>query len=396
MQQQHEHQELLDAAVLGLFRKPASAKKPSPSVFLTTLYSDLEIVWESNDPDLVTAATNGIKLWINPAFFKTLSPLMRVTLLAHELWHIAYLHMERVAGRDFKRWNEACDHAINLTLKEYGYTFDIPHLADTRFVGMSAEQIYEILMQENQPINLPFGGDITPLQNDGDSESEGSGLGAPLTDKQIQQVTSSIVRAVTMSRMGGDQPGSLPSSLETKIDRLLNPKLPWFRLLRRWFQQLGEMHFSLRMPNRRHHPRGMYLPGIVPDNEGLEHIMWAADSSGSVDDEQLKIINSEISGVQKTYNPEKMTVVAFDTQVHTILTYEKDEKVPPLSFQGRGGTDLEDLFAYAKKVKPTALVVFSDLFVRIPPNPGIPILWICLDNPGAVVPYGTLLHMKSR
>lgn len=384
-------QELLDGAVLGLFKQGRPGSRQIPSVFLTTIYSGLELIWAG--AEVPTAGTNGLKLWINPGFFRDLSAPMRVTLLAHELWHVAFMHMERLTDRCPDKWNEACDHAINLMLKEYGYHFDISHLADEQFKGMSADAIYEVLPKDG-PSDLPFGKDI--VSSGGNDPGDPSNQ--PLTPQQLQDVLGKVVRAATVSKMSGDPPGSLPGELETKIEKLLNPTLPWNILLRRFFNELGGQEFSMKTPNRRHMANGMYLPGISSADMGLDHIVWACDASGSMSDEQLQVLNSEIRGVQDQFNPDLMTLIVFDTHVRTIEQFPEDKMIPPLTFEGRGGTDLQDLWAKVQEQKPPAkaLVVFSDLQVSIPPAiPGLPILWVCMDNPGMKAPYGRMIHTNS-
>lgn len=382
MQVQPEWQATLDSAVLGLFRQPPNGAKMVPSVFLTTLYSSLEIIWESQ---IQTGGTNGLKLWFNPEFLISLSPPTRVAFLAHELWHVAFMHMDRLDDRCPDKWNEACDHAINLMLKEYGYSIGEDWLADPQYIGMSADQIYDLL-DKNGPSNLPLGRDIVPADGPG---------GTP-TEAQLKEVLGNVLRAATLSKMSGDPPGSLPGDLETKIDELLNPKLPWNILLRRFFQEIGQPHFTWRVPNRRYLAGGMYLPGLLNDDEGLSHILWACDASGSVNDDQLQVMNSEIVGVQQRFGPERMTLMVFDTQVNTTEEFDRDTPIPAMTFTGRGGTRLEDLWEKAKVLRPKAMVVFSDLECSIPPRiPGIPVLWVCLDNPKRTVPYGQLVHVNS-
>ena len=162
-------QEMLDKAVLGLFVAPKNVIRPSS--FLASLYCSLTQIW---DEEIPTACVNSdMELRINPHWFASLSEPMRETLLAHELWHVGFMHIDeaRMGDRCPDKWNEACDHAINLMLEEHGFTFDkfpADHpmagqemgLKDPRFSGMSAEEIYEILVKEGGKPNLPFGRDF--------------------------------------------------------------------------------------------------------------------------------------------------------------------------------------------------------------------------------------------
>ncbi|WP_312929039.1 DUF2201 family putative metallopeptidase, partial [Pseudescherichia sp.] len=75
-----------------------------------------------------------------------ISKEMRVTLLAHEAWHVGLMHPLRRGNRDPEKWNAACDFAINIMLKDLGYHFDANlGLLDEQYRGMSAETIYDKL-----------------------------------------------------------------------------------------------------------------------------------------------------------------------------------------------------------------------------------------------------------
>jgi len=107
-----------------------------------------------------TMATNGVVLCYNSAFVDTLNAATLAGVLAHEVMHPALQHHTRRAKRDPRRWNEACDYAINPLLLDAGLSLPEDVLVDSRFRGMSAEQIYNLREAEAQP------------QSDDQSESE--------------------------------------------------------------------------------------------------------------------------------------------------------------------------------------------------------------------------------
>ena len=94
---------------------------------------------------IATMATDGISLFYNPAFVDTLNSATLCGVLAHEVMHPALQHHVRRSGRDPKRWNEACDYAINSLLLDDGLSLPEGVLVDERFRGWSAEQIYTLL-----------------------------------------------------------------------------------------------------------------------------------------------------------------------------------------------------------------------------------------------------------
>src|ERR1700690_1775926 len=95
-----------------------------------------------------TMATDGVSIYYNPDFVETLNAATLAGTLAHEVMHPALHHHVRRSGRDPKRWNVACDYAINPLLVDAGLNLPEGVLLDNRFRGMSAEQIYNLLETE--------------------------------------------------------------------------------------------------------------------------------------------------------------------------------------------------------------------------------------------------------
>ncbi|WP_199097285.1 VWA-like domain-containing protein [Dyella sp. ASV21] len=383
-----DKQKALDKAVLGLFQGHAST-------FLSTIYCSLKFVWDESIP---TACTNGLELRVNPTWFVSLSEKMRVTLLAHELWHIAYMHMARVGDRNFQIWNMAGDYAINIMLEENGYHFDLVPgtskkmgLIDPQYRDMSAEQIYDKLVADSTKVELPFGNDFSPLGGSGSGDSDDAPK--PLTVEEQAQIMAAVVRATTMSQMSDREAGQLPGTFTEMLDELLNPKLPWQSLMTRWLTERSESGFNWRIPNRRY--QDIYLPSPGGE-EGLAHLLWALDVSGSVTQNQLRIFNSELKGAKEAYNPERMTVVTFDTEIQNTWEFSNEDDISGLCITGRGGTDMTEVFELARKLQVTAMVMFSDMWCNIPPQiPGVAVLWLCYDNPKWTPPYGDVIYVDS-
>ena len=104
-----------------------------------------------------TMATDGVSLFYNPKFVETLSAAQLMGTLAHEVMHPALQHHTRRNGRDPRRWNMACDYAINPMLVDVGLTLPEGVLLEDRFRGMSAERIYNQLeRRRSKDSSLPM------------------------------------------------------------------------------------------------------------------------------------------------------------------------------------------------------------------------------------------------
>jgi predicted metal-dependent peptidase len=119
-----------------------------------------------------TACVDGKKIYYNEEWVLTLTPPQRMGLLAHECMHPALQHLWRRGNRDRNLWLLAADYVVNSvllnTINEDGSrAFELPPdgLYDSRFDGMSAEQIYSILKEEQEEEQ----GD----GDEGDEEGEG-------------------------------------------------------------------------------------------------------------------------------------------------------------------------------------------------------------------------------
>lgn len=360
------------------------------AAFLGRLLCDLDFQW---DPSCKTAWTDGERIGFNPAFFTWLNPEERVTVLVHEVWHPGFLHNlpERVANRKHDLWNQAADHVINTMLVAEGFEFgpqlmQLSPCMDMRFKGMLTEQVYDILNKEQEsnppaPTNTPGGGAGGDFSDDVRPATAEKGI--------IERKVVAAQQAAKAAR----QAGSVPGETSLLIDAYLNPKLPWEALLQQWFTALSNDDYSLQRPNRRF--EDIYLPSLI-SNDGLEHLMYFWDISGSVTDEDIAQCNAELRHIHENLQPELLTLVTFDTSLHDFYEFTQDIPFENVKVTGRGGTDLREVQAYIEKTRPTAAVIFSDLFCApMQQDPKIPILWVVLNNPSATVPFGKMVHIDT-
>lgn len=362
------------------------------SVFITTVLFSLKMRWNE---DIPTAQTNGFFIHINPDFFMSLDPEVRISLLAHEAWHVCFQHMVRCGLRDPFLFNVAGDHVINTMLENNGFKIGDGWLCDHKYDGQTTEQVYDDL-EKNPPTNGggPMAGDVQqPTRPDG-SDDPNNGDGSNPSQQEIEQhIREVMVKASAQSRMSGDAPGTIPGDIQIAIDKLLNPKLPWNIILANYLHSMAKEDYSFRKPNRRFMP-DVILPSLY--SESLDHIAIAVDTSCSVSDREFTAMVSEINHIKDMMDPNLMTIVDFDTRIHKIQTRDKSQSVRDLNFTGRGGTSLFPVFEHFDAKPPTCLLVFSDLeCAKIEKDPGYPVIWICINNPRGEVNFGRLIHYET-
>ncbi|MFP3624830.1 VWA-like domain-containing protein, partial [Burkholderia sp. SIMBA_051] len=73
---------------------------------------------------------------------------------------------------------------------------------------------------------------------------------------------------------------------------------------------------------------------------------------------------SELKFVKETYNPEKLSIVQFDTRIQRTDTWGEDDPFEKIEIIGRGGTHLECVRRDMLEENPTAAIIFTDMQCR--------------------------------
>ncbi len=362
-----DHHHALSKAKIQLMARPDSA-------FFTTICFSLKHIWDEHIP---TACTNGLEIRFNPKFFMSLTVDEQIFLLLHESMHVAYLHMVRLQTRNQPKFNMAADYVINLQLVERHFKMPKEGLLDHQFTGMSTEQVYELL-PDSACKNFTM--DLVP--GDGTQAAEEA-----LTN-QIQDI---LVRAKIQSKMSGDKPGTIPGEIELFIDNLLNPKLPWNRILQKYISAMAKDDYSFRRPNRRFFPR-YHLPSLF--SERLMDLAVFVDISGSVSDEEFKAQVTEIASIFRMMNPETITVIQFDTELKSVEKVKSIGELMKIKFHGRGGTLIGPTLDWIKTNKPQLSLVLSDGGFNFydAEGPATPVIWVIYNNPNWTAPFGKVIH----
>ena len=363
-----------------------------------------------------TMATDGVSLYWNPEFVETLNAATLAGTLAHEVMHPALHHHVRRSGRDPKRWNMACDYAINPLLIDAGLSLPDGILFDNRFRGMSAEQIYNLLETGSESDQGPNPEEEKEQETGGDGATSaasrqggsnelsapdteggiGQVLDAPLSDdatptieEQAREWQVAVNQATTIAQRAGKVPAGLDRTLEGAAEAAVN----WRELLRRLWSDTIPADYCWLRPNRRHLWTDLYLPGVV--REGAGEVAIAVDCSGSVSPRQLRLFETEARSILEGQRPVRVYVLYFDALVHKVETYEAGQRID-LNPVGGGGTEFGPCFEWLNErgIQPQSLVFLTDLYGSFPPSaPAYPVLWA--STGGRKAPFGQVIPMQA-
>jgi predicted metal-dependent peptidase len=362
------------------------------AAFLAPIMFGLDFRWVE-DLWCNTAATDGERFFWKPLYFHHLKESARISIVTHEIWHVARLHHLRRGSRDPKRWNYACDTVldnfmdyegydmVNLFPVEAGFAPGTKPLINHDYDGLSEEEIYDIMEKDAIPIPDWY---VPTLMDPKETQVD------------PQKILNHVVSAFHSATMSGGA-GNIPGDVKEIINKFLKPKLPWERLVYNWFNELGGEDYSLARPNRRYLGHDLYLPSVVPDREGLDHIRFYEDVSGSVGDQEVLRFNSEVKYLKDTFNPKMLTLIQFDTKIQSVIEFTENDPFDEVVIVGRGGTSLEPVWKDIVEHRPTAVIIFSDLqckmMRKLPFD--IPLIWVAVNNRKAHVHEGLLIHIKE-
>lgn len=367
----------------------------------------LPIEW--ND-QIETACTDGRKIMWNPTFFDSLQDQELVTVLCHEVMHPMLGHLWRSPpGADHDGWNQACDHAVNLSLKEFGaqvtakrladpfpFPKDLPICADPAFAGMAEEQIYARIPKGKgggQGGQAGGSGKGKPGGQPGARKKFGEFVPAPGDAAQQKQCKTEWEHTLIQSCELNKGRGDLPAGMARIVGDLLNPQVPWYELVRQWLREQASDDYTWTKPNRFYGDSEFILP--VLESERIGPIVFATDTSGSIDQECLRHFQSEKQSALDDLRPSRLVDIYCDSKIHKIAEYRIGDQIGT-DAPGGGGTSFKPVFSHVGKLDeiPKCLVYLTDLDGDFPDKePEYPVLWVVFGGQNKA-PFGEVVNIK--
>jgi len=347
-------------------------------VFYATLVLNTPFIVDNTLP---TAATDMKSIFYNEKFIASLDTDTVMFVLVHEVMHKMFKHGLRRGGRKPHMWNIACDHAINLIMEKGGFKLWPSCYHDHKFEGMSAEQIYMIIDDDEKqkgnegdiPIDGGFGGDLRDPEDLGDPAA-------------VAQIERAIQQQVAQAAAAAKMMGQMPAGLDAIVNGVLNPPAPWQQLLQEYMTQVMKLDETWARRNRRF--EDVILP--TRHSEGMGELVIIGDSSGSMSG-YFAQIEAEVNYVLEQVKPSLTRVVwADDTEVSHEEEFEPGEPVK-LHPKGLGGTDMRKPLKYVEKYDPEIVILITDGYTPWPKN--VPYNLIVACNTSQRVPIGRVIRL---
>ena len=386
-----------------------------------------------------STATDARALYYNPRWIDGLSNAQVQFALAHEALHCALGHFARRGHRIQRKWDMACDFAINPLLVDTGLTPPGEAVVLDVYRGMAAEEIYPCLDDSNDDSQMmddhlwdgdeggQGGGQGTQGEvqgkgggSDGQEDGQGSqpgeidadaggsspqkvGAGGtaaaadngpppPLTAREKEQLQQQWQRHLAAAAQRAREAGKLSGQLARLAEAALAAQVSWRALLAQYLNQVARDDYTWQRPSRR---EGDVIWPSLRSHSGDIHV--AIDVSGSVTEADLAGFLGELNALKGTLAV-RITLYACDSALAAGAPWvfePWDELRLPRQFAGGGGTAFTPVFAAIERSgqQPDCLVYFTDAEGEFPAQPPhYPVLWLVKGK--APVPWGRRIQLN--
>lgn len=346
-----------------------------------------------------TAYTDMRYIVFDPKFMERLSDEELKFVVEHEVLHCVLLHCIRGGSLNHRVYNIACDIVVNSNIL-HGMDVDnfqidgenVMHLAPDGKEGYlyTAEQVYDMLYDQRNSIDAIFGG-LDSLDNH--DVWDGIKNGPVLEDEWKKQLKNA----------GGYHLANIPPSAREMLLDLQKPsRISWRELLHDFIQIHNDnFDYTFLPPDRRFSSFDIFLPSFceMPE-EYIENIWFCVDTSGSISNESLNVVYSEIGHALQQVGQLKGMLSFFDTHVTKPIPFDSLEELQNIEAVGGGGTSFHAVFQYLREEieeKPKAIIMLTDGYADIPDEEeteGVPVLWV-LTQPEVLIPWGVSVYITT-
>ncbi len=330
--------------------------------------------------DIESFVSNGDTLEYNDEYFESVAVADVEFALANGAMHSVLGHQSRAGERYGWLWQLATDYTINNMLVNNGLSLPEKANFQGRFDKMYAEEVYEILRDEIPQEDLEENAKEQKKEEQEQKDEENKQEESQHQEEFEEQIFQKMNRQ-----------GTLPQDLKYTLPQYFSHQIDWRESLYGYIASYSKSSFSFMPPNMKYLYRGIYLPSLSSD---LLRIVVAIDSSGSVDDNLVRIFLGEVESIMGQYPNFEIDIIIADAKIQSHQVFLAGE---PLSYeiQGRGGTDFDVVFQYIDENidYPTVLLYFTDGYGTYPKDPpSYDTLWIMPDE--LEVPFGEVLKIE--
>lgn len=412
--------------------------------------------------DVPRMSTNGSCIYVNPNWLQSVGLPSLEFMLAHQQMHIQLAHIRRSPFFAGERFHLACDIVANSYLRELGYTDEqlpgigkLYHLTFYPVIegrSLSAEEAFRYVpfdpdaLKDKKAVRYPIDSEsfwnrtsdhgengvllLSPEDEDPDDLSSddtgfptdhecrkgsllphpeeilgepGAEQGSGMNRKRPGMDAGDDEQLAHLNKLrrikAQDEQATEAEARERVWQRPNDPRLDWRRLLHTFLQEQFA-DYSFLPPDRRQGDSDFFLPDFNESELSSQVVVFAVDTSGSVGEDTLSTVYTEIYGALEQFEGKlKGILLFFDTRVYPPSPFGTPEELTNTIPIGGGGTDFSCLFSFLAdgKLNPASIVIFTDGQGEFPEERAarnVPVLWL-LSREDVHVPWGRCVRIKG-
>lgn len=389
-------------------------------------------------PGMDRISTNGNCIFFEPSYLTKIKDEEMDFVFCHQIMHILCEDIWRSEMYAFSNYHYACDLKINSMLLEdgmFGYSLSGLGKIQHELPGierspkeMSLDEIlanlvfdldnFDYALRKKYLIDsdvywgkAPYEFGSTLILDREASEqlnifSEKS-IAVDPSQKAEWQERAAIAFNSALNRKGEDadendgedendtRTGSITSLMQRIVNKLKSPTIDWRKILNDFLQE-QICDYSFAPPDRRFAETDFFLPDFNEKDFISKEILFMVDTSGSVDDEALALVYTEIKGALEQYNGKLVGKLGFfDCDSTAPVPMNSVNDLLSIVPVGGGGTNFYSIFSNLGNDLPACIIVFTDGEGEFPPEEiaqEIPVLWI-IDNDEITAPWGKTIRL---
>ena len=372
--------------------------------------------------DVKRISTNGFCIYFDPDWLQKLNNTELDFILSHQLMHIALGHIDRPKYYSGDRFHLACDIIANSNLEVFGFEYDkLPHIGKIFSTTFFPAQEGRLLTVQEALKGVPFdpaamepairrrymidsetwwnkkedrGENGVIILSPDDADPEGliddtatAGYNHFIIRKEEFEEEKDVIKTnkdgtfsrpqLDWDKSALDEIQSLREALERNLEtqanenftervwqRVNSGNLNWKKLLNRFIQE-EVCDYSFTPPDRRFQDTGFFLPDYNVLVEKPKEIFFMVDTSGSVNDDMLSAVYSEICNALLQFNGGLVGMLGFfDMRVYTPVSFSTISDLLRIKPVGHGGTNFNCIFDYVQSNLPDNAPVDIVIFTR--------------------------------
>ncbi len=220
--------------------------------------------------------------------------------------------------------------------------------------------------------------------------------------KETEEVNAMVKELINSSYeiISAEKRYGMPAYFVSQVEKINKPaEIPWQVVLKKYIGSISSGKRKTRTRLNRRQPNRFDIPGKI--DEKILKIVVAIDTSGSVDDEMISDIFSEIFAIIAKRKSE-VSIIECDAKVQRVYKVKNQSEVKK-SVKGRGGTAFSPVIEFINNdryYRDAVLIYFTDGFgeEKIEKPRTYKNIWVVFNdknNLSVEEPYGEVLTIKG-